>query len=91
MYESSAALEGGGVKFKKKPDEGGMKGLAFAYDSDGYDSRPRPTPPRRARTLSTSRPGTPRRASVPDAACGGSRPGDRYWVELIKRGQSGKF
>ena len=47
--ESSAALEGSGVKFKKKPDEGSMKGLAFVYDTDGY------------------------------------------WVELIKRGQSGKF
>lgn len=25
-----------GVAFKKKPDEGRMKGLAFALDPDGY-------------------------------------------------------
>lgn len=29
-------LEGEGVKFKKKPEEGGMRGLAFVYDPDGY-------------------------------------------------------
>jgi hypothetical protein len=34
---------------QKKPDEGGMKGLAFAKDPDGY------------------------------------------WIEIIKRGQEGKF
>jgi lactoylglutathione lyase len=25
-----------GVTFKKKPQEGTMRGLAFAYDPDGY-------------------------------------------------------
>merc|ERR1712032_122030 len=30
------ALEKAGHKFKKKPDEGRMKGLAFAYDADRY-------------------------------------------------------
>jgi len=30
------ALEGEGVAFQKKPDEGGIKGIAFAKDPDGY-------------------------------------------------------
>jgi lactoylglutathione lyase len=29
-------LEENGVSFKKKPSEGNMRGLAFAYDPDGY-------------------------------------------------------
>jgi lactoylglutathione lyase len=29
-------LEDQGVSFKKKPQEGTMRGLAFAYDPDGY-------------------------------------------------------
>ena len=29
-------LEEQGVTFKKKPAEGSMRGLAFAYDPDGY-------------------------------------------------------
>ena len=29
-------LEKNGCKFKKKPSEGGMRGLAFVYDPDGY-------------------------------------------------------
>ncbi|KAK3284571.1 hypothetical protein CYMTET_7787, partial [Cymbomonas tetramitiformis] len=49
VYTASAALEAAGVEFQKKPDEGGMKGLAFAKDPDGY------------------------------------------WIEIIKRGQEGKF
>eukprot|EP00038_Savillea_parva_P012328 m.203852 g.203852 ORF g.203852 m.203852 type:complete len:333 (-) comp22286_c0_seq1:53-1051(-) len=36
VYASCAKLEQDGVTFKKKPDEGRMKGLAFAYDPDGY-------------------------------------------------------
>ena len=36
VYEACAKLEEQGVTFKKKPDEGRMKGLAFAYDPDGY-------------------------------------------------------
>ena len=36
VYASSAALEAAGVAFKKRPDEGRMKGLAFAKDPDGY-------------------------------------------------------
>jgi len=36
VYAFSAALEKAGHKFKKKPDEGRMKGLAFAYDADRY-------------------------------------------------------
>jgi len=36
VYAACAALEKAGVSFKKKPDEGRMKGLAFAYDPDGY-------------------------------------------------------
>jgi len=34
VYALSKSLEGKGVSFKKKPDEGRMKGLAFAYDAD---------------------------------------------------------
>mmetsp|Transcript_40754 Transcript_40754/g.49437 ORF Transcript_40754/g.49437 Transcript_40754/m.49437 type:complete len:387 (-) Transcript_40754:386-1546(-) len=49
VYAASAELEANGVEFQKKPDEGGMKGLAFAKDPDGY------------------------------------------WIEIIKRGQEGKF
>ena len=36
VYASCAALEKNGVGFQKKPDEGRMKGLAFAVDPDGY-------------------------------------------------------
>jgi len=36
VYEACETLEKAGVKFQKKPDEGRMKGLAFALDPDGY-------------------------------------------------------
>merc|ERR1719238_2564055 len=36
VYKFSEELEAKGVKFQKKPDEGRMKGLAFALDPDGY-------------------------------------------------------
>lgn len=36
VYKSCEKLESAGVAFKKKPDEGRMKGIAFAYDPDGY-------------------------------------------------------
>jgi lactoylglutathione lyase len=36
VYASCDQLEAHGVKFQKKPDEGRMKGLAFALDPDGY-------------------------------------------------------
>ena len=36
VYAACDMLEMAGVTFKKKPDEGRMKGLAFAYDPDGY-------------------------------------------------------
>jgi len=36
VYDACKKLEQNGVTFKKKPDEGRMKGLAFAYDPDGY-------------------------------------------------------
>lgn len=36
VYAACEKLEEKGVTFKKKPDEGRMKGLAFAYDPDGY-------------------------------------------------------
>jgi len=36
VYEASEELLSSGVDFKKKPDEGRMKGLAFAYDPDSY-------------------------------------------------------
>jgi lactoylglutathione lyase len=36
VYDACAILEKNGVKFQKKPDEGRMKGLAFALDPDGY-------------------------------------------------------
>ena len=36
VYAASATLEAAGCSFKKKPDEGRMKGLAFVYDPDGY-------------------------------------------------------
>jgi lactoylglutathione lyase len=36
VYAASAELEAGGVAFKKRPDEGRMKGIAFALDPDGY-------------------------------------------------------
>ena len=29
-------LAAAGVEFQKKPDEGGIKGIAFAKDPDGY-------------------------------------------------------
>jgi lactoylglutathione lyase len=32
VYASAAALEKRGVTFKKRPDEGRMKGIAFFYD-----------------------------------------------------------
>lgn len=36
VYAACKMLEDAGVEFKKKPDEGRMKGLAFAKDPDGY-------------------------------------------------------
>jgi len=36
VYAFCAGLEGAGVKFQKKPNEGRMRGLAFALDPDGY-------------------------------------------------------
>lgn len=36
VYEVTDELLSKGVEFKKKPDEGRMKGLAFAKDPDGY-------------------------------------------------------
>lgn len=36
VYATCEQLEKDGVKFQKKPDEGRMKGLAFALDPDGY-------------------------------------------------------
>jgi lactoylglutathione lyase len=36
VYAVSDKLEKAGCSFKKKPDEGRMKGLAFVYDPDGY-------------------------------------------------------
>jgi len=36
VYQACEILEKNGVKFQKKPDEGRMKGLAFALDPDGY-------------------------------------------------------
>ena len=36
VYAATERLEAAGVTFKKKPDEGRMKGIAFFYDSDGY-------------------------------------------------------
>jgi len=36
VYKATDDLIAAGVEFKKKPDEGKMKGLAFAYDPDGY-------------------------------------------------------
>jgi lactoylglutathione lyase len=36
VYATSEKLEKAGCLFKKKPDDGRMKGLAFVYDPDGY-------------------------------------------------------
>ncbi len=36
VYKATDDLLAKGINFKKKPDEGRMKGLAFAYDPDGY-------------------------------------------------------
>lgn len=36
VYAASEKLEKANVSFKKRPDEGRMKGLAFALDPDGY-------------------------------------------------------
>jgi len=36
VYTACEKLEKAGVTFKKKPNEGRMKGIAFAYDPDGY-------------------------------------------------------
>merc|ERR1711865_369188 len=36
VYATCAALEEAKVGFHKRPDEGNMKGLAFALDPDGY-------------------------------------------------------
>ncbi|GBG30243.1 Lactoylglutathione lyase [Hondaea fermentalgiana] len=36
VYAASEKLESNGVPFKKRPDEGRMKGIAFALDPDGY-------------------------------------------------------
>ena len=36
VYEVCEQLKNNGVMFQKLPDEGKMKGLAFALDPDGY-------------------------------------------------------
>jgi lactoylglutathione lyase len=36
VYATAQRLENAGCTFKKKPDEGRMKGIAFVYDPDGY-------------------------------------------------------
>jgi lactoylglutathione lyase len=36
VYAACAELETAGVLFRKRPDEGRMKGLAFVLDPDGY-------------------------------------------------------
>jgi lactoylglutathione lyase len=36
VYAACAELEAAGVRFQKRPDEGRMKGIAFALDPDGY-------------------------------------------------------
>mmetsp|Transcript_24717 Transcript_24717/g.32269 ORF Transcript_24717/g.32269 Transcript_24717/m.32269 type:complete len:243 (-) Transcript_24717:408-1136(-) len=36
VYAACQRFEELGVQFRKKPDEGGMKGLAFVLDPDGY-------------------------------------------------------
>lgn len=36
VYKASEELEAAGVAFQKRPNEGRMKGLAFALDPDGY-------------------------------------------------------
>lgn len=36
VWAASSSLEASGVKFQKRPDEGRMKGIAFALDPDGY-------------------------------------------------------
>jgi len=36
VFAASEELEAAGVKFQKKPNEGRMKGIAFALDPDGY-------------------------------------------------------
>ena len=36
VYQACNTLETDGVKFQKHPDEGRMKGIAFALDPDGY-------------------------------------------------------
>ena len=36
VYAACDELEANGVLFQKKPNEGRMKGLAFALDPDGY-------------------------------------------------------
>jgi lactoylglutathione lyase len=36
VYAASAELEAAGVRFQKRPDEGRMKGIAFALCPDGY-------------------------------------------------------
>ncbi len=38
VYASAAALEARGVAFRKRPDEGRMKGIAFFYDPGEQDS-----------------------------------------------------
>ncbi len=36
VYAATEAMTSAGVEFKKKPDDGQIKGLAFALDPDGY-------------------------------------------------------
>jgi len=36
VYATAERLEKAGCSFKKKPNEGRMKGIAFVYDPDGY-------------------------------------------------------
>mmetsp|Transcript_21370 Transcript_21370/g.24291 ORF Transcript_21370/g.24291 Transcript_21370/m.24291 type:complete len:489 (-) Transcript_21370:82-1548(-) len=56
LLVSCDALEAAGVTFKKKPNEGRMRNLAFAYDPDGYwiEIIQRPSPPTTTSTTTTA-------------------------------------
>jgi lactoylglutathione lyase len=36
LAQACADLDANGVRFKKRPEEGRMRGIAFVYDPDGY-------------------------------------------------------
>jgi hypothetical protein len=79
VYATCEKLEKAGCSFKKKPDEGRMKGLAFVYDPGMWSDLQQ-----RQASSCASWSFYSYRFSLFAAVFGV----DSYWVEIVKRGEN---